>query len=126
MRLLDAEALIYDNVADLIDFPDESSAPPYAILSHTWEEEEILFHDIPLGPQHEIQATVASVRARRRQQALFGRNPHISSCEEAEVDWSDEDSCDTTTSDSLLDYAEANMNFSNRIRPQPPLLKGNS
>ena len=54
MRLLDAEALIYDNVARLVEFTDASRAPDYAILSHTWEEEEVLFEDIKLGPQHEI------------------------------------------------------------------------
>jgi hypothetical protein len=55
MRLLDAEALIYDNEAELVDFADESHAPKYAILSHTWEEEEVLFQDIPLGPEHLVK-----------------------------------------------------------------------
>ena len=54
MRLLDAEALIYHNVARLVEFPDADRAPSYAILSHTWAEEEVLFEDIKLGPQHEI------------------------------------------------------------------------
>ena len=54
MRLLDAYALIYDNVARLAEFTDAANAPAYAILSHTWEDEEILFEDITLGPQHEI------------------------------------------------------------------------
>jgi hypothetical protein len=35
MRLLDAEALIYDDVAELVYFTNERSALPYAILSHT-------------------------------------------------------------------------------------------
>lgn len=54
MRLLDAEALIYYNVARLVEFTDASEAPDYAILSHTWEDEEVLFEDIKLGLQHEI------------------------------------------------------------------------
>lgn len=54
MRLLDAKALIYNNVANLVDFPDASRAPRYAILSHTWGVEEVLFQDIHLGPQHEL------------------------------------------------------------------------
>lgn len=58
MRLLDADALIYDNEARLAEFIDERSLPKYAILSHTWEKGEVLFHDIALGPQHEIEIRV--------------------------------------------------------------------
>lgn len=54
MRLLDARAVIYDNVVILADFPDASRAPRYAILSHTWGIEEVLFQDLQLGPQYEI------------------------------------------------------------------------
>jgi hypothetical protein len=54
MRLLDAKALIYDNIAQLKEFPNAQSAPEYAILSHTWEKEEVLFEDIALGPQYEV------------------------------------------------------------------------
>ena len=54
MRLLDARALVYDNIARLAEYPDASQAPRYAILSHTWENEEVLFEDIGLGPQYEV------------------------------------------------------------------------
>ena len=74
MRLLDAEALVYDNVAELMNFPDESVAPEYAILSHTWEQEEVLFQDIALGPQHEIQPSISSMRALRRKAAVDQHN----------------------------------------------------
>lgn len=61
MRLLDARALIYDNVARLVDFPKVAYGDHlYAILSHTWEDEEVLFDDIRLGPQHEIPDEVES------------------------------------------------------------------
>jgi len=66
MRLLDAWALIYDGSAELFDVPDERSCPAYAILSHTWGHEEVLFGDLPLGPSHEISPSSSSIRARRR------------------------------------------------------------
>lgn len=66
MRLLDAWLLIYEGVAELVEFPDERSAPPYAILSHTWGEEEVLFSDLPLGPNHEVVTSKESLRALRR------------------------------------------------------------
>lgn len=75
MRLLDAEALIYDDVAELVEFTDESSAPPYAILSHTWEQEEVLFADLPLGPHHEIRPTMAMIRAQRRGRTMLSADP---------------------------------------------------
>ena len=101
MRLLDAEALIYDNVAALVDFPDESLAPEYAILSHTWEEEEVLFHDIALGPQHEVQLSVASIRALRRRSPVT--QPDSDTCDsssshDTDTDLSDEDSTESKTS----------------------------
>ncbi|KAK7988524.1 hypothetical protein PG989_008839 [Apiospora arundinis] len=40
MRLLNTTTLRLET------FTDERSAPPYAILSHTWEEDEVLFDDI--------------------------------------------------------------------------------
>jgi hypothetical protein len=127
MRLLDAEALIYDNVAELADFPDETSAPPYAILSHTWEEEEVLFHDIALGPQHEIRPTVVSLRAMRRRRTMLRRNSNISTSEEPKFDGSDENSSDTTRSHSLSDSAEKrNVTSSNRGQCGPTLLANNS
>ena len=95
MRLLDAEALIYDDVAELVEFTDESSAPPYAILSHTWEEEEVLFADIPLGPQHEIHLSAASRRAQQRRRAMS-----ISSTDTSVEDDSETDSSDSTTRDA--------------------------
>ena len=105
MRLLDAKALIYDNVAELIEFPDESSAPPYAILSHTWEEEEVLFHDIYLGPQHEVQLSVASVRAMRRRHAMPNYNFDASSSEDAESEVAEVDSSDAGLS-RLSSYSD--------------------
>jgi hypothetical protein len=53
MRLLDARALIYQGIVRLVDDHDVGG-PHYAILSHTWREEEVLFEDIPLGPDYEI------------------------------------------------------------------------
>ena len=95
MRLLDAEALIYDNVAELVDFPDESLAPEYAILSHTWEQEEVLFQDIVLGPQHEIQPSMSYMRALRREAAVDQHNSghfDFSSSDDTDTDMSDEES----------------------------------
>lgn len=40
MRLLDVETL------RLHSFEDERKAPPYAILSHTWEDQEVTFEDV--------------------------------------------------------------------------------
>ena len=51
--------------AELVDFPDERSLPKYAILSHTWAEEEVLLHDLVLGPNHEVTPSAASRRASR-------------------------------------------------------------
>lgn len=55
MRLIDVEALIYDNEPVMIEVFDERKLPEYAILSHTWEEEELLYQDFHLGPQHEFE-----------------------------------------------------------------------
>ena len=66
MRLLDAWTLIYDGEAELVEFVDERSLPPYAILSHTWADEEVFFHDIAFGPDHEIVPSKASQRAQHR------------------------------------------------------------
>lgn len=82
MRLLDAWLLIHENIAELVEFPDERSAPPYAILSHTWEHEEVLFSDIPLGPRHEIVPSRSALRYRQRhscaaQAATHDSKPHI-------------------------------------------------
>ena len=77
MRLLDAHALIYDNIAALVDFTDQS-LPPYAILSHTWGDEEVLFQDIGLGPQHEIQWD-AAIHPTLRRRGSFWSNESISS-----------------------------------------------
>ena len=106
MRLLDAEALIYDNIAELVDFPDVSSAPPYAILSHTWEQEEVLFHDVPLGPQHEFKVTAASVRALQRRRVVLRRNSITRSSGKAESDRSNKDSGQATMLHALSDYAD--------------------
>lgn len=40
MRLIDVETL------KLQEFAGSGSAPPYAILSHTWGEDEVSFRDI--------------------------------------------------------------------------------
>lgn len=103
MRLLDARALIYENVAELVDFPDESSAPEFAILSHTWEEEEVLFQDIALGPQHEIRPSIASIRALRRQSDMTHHSSshfHLSSSDDTAMEMSDEDSMNVSMSPS--------------------------
>jgi len=43
MRLLNTHTLELDSFV---------KAPPYAILSHTWEDDEILFEDVQLGREH--------------------------------------------------------------------------
>lgn len=90
MRLLDAEALIYDDVAELAEFPDESKAPPYAILSHTWEDEEVLFADIALGPQHDIRPSIASSAKQRRREAMLDLPPKQFGQDDNETDALDE------------------------------------
>ena len=55
MKLLDAKLLINEGRAQLVEFQDERNLPNYAILSHTWADEEVLFHDLELGPRHEIE-----------------------------------------------------------------------
>jgi len=40
MRLLDSETLEFK------EFFQEDSAPDYAILSHTWEDDEVTFKDM--------------------------------------------------------------------------------
>lgn len=62
MRLLDARALIHEGVSRLVD-DDEVGKPLYAILSHTWGKEEVLFEDITLGPNHEIDTPAEEQRA---------------------------------------------------------------
>lgn len=48
MKLLDARALVETGSARLVEYIDERSLPPYAILSHTWGQptEEVLFEDV--------------------------------------------------------------------------------
>jgi hypothetical protein len=38
--------LISTHDLELHDFLDDENAPPYAILSHTWEKEEVTFQDM--------------------------------------------------------------------------------
>lgn len=45
MRLLNAKTL------RLEEFPDERDAHPYAILSHTWGDNEVSLQDLQLLPQ---------------------------------------------------------------------------
>ena len=52
MRLLDAEKLVRDGQTELVEFLDERSLPPYAILSHTWTTEEILYDDLKVVAKH--------------------------------------------------------------------------
>ena len=59
MRLLDARALIYEGVSRLVD-DAEVGHPCYTILSHTWGKEEVLYEDIELGPNHEIENTTGT------------------------------------------------------------------
>ena len=75
MRLLDAYTLIHDGVAEMVEFVDERTLPKYAILSQTWAEEEVLFHDIALGPDHEVTPTSASLRAQRRREGTKPSTP---------------------------------------------------
>lgn len=52
MRLLNVETL------RLTSFPDASLAPPYAILSHRWEEDEVLFEDLQDDPLEDLVASL--------------------------------------------------------------------
>jgi hypothetical protein len=56
MRLLDVESFIYGGATRLIEC-SASHAPPYAILSHTWSSEEVLFQDVALGPDYDLHET---------------------------------------------------------------------
>lgn len=40
--------LLHANTSQLCEFP-ENKVPPYAILSHTWEDDEVLFRDMQEG-----------------------------------------------------------------------------
>ena len=53
MRLLNVETL------QLESFPDARKAPPYAILSHRWQDEEVLFEDLQDDGAREQQLSVA-------------------------------------------------------------------
>lgn len=64
MRLLDARALIHEGVSRLVD-DAEVGKPYFAILSHTWGQEEVLFEDIALGPNHEVDSLTEEQRATR-------------------------------------------------------------
>ena len=46
MRLLKAQTL------EFVDFDDDRSTPPYAILSHTWASEEVSYQDMLQGAEH--------------------------------------------------------------------------
>jgi hypothetical protein len=52
MRLLNVETL------RLTSFPDASLAPPYAILSHRWQEDEVLFEDLQDDPLEDLVASL--------------------------------------------------------------------
>ena len=90
MKLLNAAPLIHDNIAELIDFPDERNLPPYAILSHTWADEEVLFGDIALGPQHEVHPRLATLRASHHQASWSD-----------DLDFSDAESLNSESADSV-------------------------
>ncbi|KAM0432370.1 hypothetical protein ACHAPT_004913 [Fusarium lateritium] len=42
MRLLNTQSIVIETF-------DDDQIPPYAILSHTWEAQEVTFHDVELG-----------------------------------------------------------------------------
>lgn len=73
MRLINATTL------QLEDFQDELLAPPYAILSHTWAENEVLFKDIQDGAAvyktgyTKVQATCSEARRRGLQHVWIGK-----------------------------------------------------
>lgn len=97
MRLIDVDSLIYDDEPRLVDFADEKKLPKYAILSHRWEEEEVLYQDFVLGPQHEI-ATSHSNLQRSRAQSSNTRNDLSSESDESwAYDESDERSIDLSS-----------------------------
>lgn len=72
MRLLDARALIHEGVARLVD-DVEVGHPQYAILSHRWSSEEVLFEDIKLGPSFEIAAEPTKLDLRAKGYSLRSR-----------------------------------------------------
>jgi hypothetical protein len=45
MRLLNVDTLLLES------FHDEKATPSYLILSHTWEDEEVLFDDLQRQPR---------------------------------------------------------------------------
>jgi hypothetical protein len=44
MRLLNSNTLRFET------FQDDREVPPYAILSHTWGSDEVLFEEVQAGP----------------------------------------------------------------------------
>ena len=89
MRLLSAWLLVHKGQVKLVDFPNERSLPKYAILSHTWAEEEVLFDDLALGPNHEFLPDPTLVGAERSSQST-------------EADWEDSEAsnCDIASAAS--------------------------
>ena len=55
MRLLDVDTF------KLESFPDANKVPAYAILSHRWENDEVLFEDLQDDP---LQALVKDLQKR--------------------------------------------------------------
>lgn len=82
IRLLDARALIYENTSQLVN-SDEVGSPEYAILSHTWDVEEITFSDIPLGPCHEITTVTKAQRSTKGYRRYYCHN--AGSCSETPI-----------------------------------------
>ncbi|OBT90307.1 hypothetical protein VE02_03333 [Pseudogymnoascus sp. 03VT05] len=64
MRLLDARALAHEGVSRLVD-DAEVGNHYFAILSHTWGQEEVLFEDIALRPNYEVDSLTEEQRATR-------------------------------------------------------------
>ena len=84
MRLLKISTM------QLEEFPDISAAPPYAILSHTWGEEEVSFQDFQSNRAHE----------------MYGYTKIVSCCDQAVSDyldfvWIDTCCIDKTSSSEL-------------------------
>lgn len=46
MRLLRADRLVNKGVLEFEDYVEREDRPPYAILSHTWDEEEVSYQDV--------------------------------------------------------------------------------
>lgn len=64
--------LIYNKTRQLKEFMGDDNVPPYAILSHTWGEDEVVYQDMlqPGVEQHEGYAKIQHTCDRALEEGL--------------------------------------------------------